>query len=569
MVVTRLAVLALLAACNNNSGEVPLPAAAERVFLNAAVYTVDAERSWAEAVAIADGKIRFVGSDDEVAALIGPDTVVTDLGGQMLLPGFHDSHAHVLDGVMAQDECDLLRLETAADVLLKLQECKSLPGIGAERWIYGGGWGEWLYADANPNKDVLDAIFPDRPVYLESSYGHAGWVNSKALEIAGIDAATEDPPAGIIERDPDSGEPSGTLREAAANLVEQYVPELSVEQRTAKASAGARFANRWGITALIEPGMDEASVIPVRIAAAQGMLPMRVRVSLSPLDLRPEPLDESVFEFLQQRDQWRARNVDVDSVKVYLDGVIEYGTSPLLEPYADARYGSGEFFLTQEWVNELFTRLDAMGLQVHVHAIGDAAIRQALNGFEAMREANGMSDNRHHIVHLQLIHEDDRPRFAKLNVTATFQHLWSYPDPAAIELDVPMLGKERTWQMYPVASIKASGGRIAAGSDYWVTDIDPLLAIEVGVTRQDPFTNEGPVLNESERVDLDTMIEAFTINGAYLMNLEHKQGSIEVGKRADLVVLDRNLFDIPASEISEASVTMTIFDGRTVYERSP
>jgi predicted amidohydrolase YtcJ len=254
-------------------------------------------------------------------------------------------------------------------------------------------------------------------------------------------------------------------------------------------------------------------------------------------------------------------------VKVYMDGVIEYGTSPLLEPYADEDYGSGDFFYEQEDVNRYFQRFDEMGLQIHVHAIGDAAIRRALDGFEAMRTANGMSDNRHQIVHLQLIHEDDRPRFGELNIGAVFQSLWAYPDPAAMELDMPMLGKERTWQMYPLASVQAAGGRLVGGSDYWVTDIDPLLAIETAITRQDPWTNEGLVLNADESVDLASMIAAYTINGAYQMKLDGKQGSIEVGKRADLVVLDRNLFEIPASEISDANVTATIFDGRTVYQK--
>jgi predicted amidohydrolase YtcJ len=177
-----------------------------------------------------------------------------------------------------------------------------------------------------------------------------------------------------------------------------------------------------------------------------------------------------------------------------------------------------------------------------------------------------MSDNRHQIVHLQLIHEDDRPRFGELNVGAVFQSLWAYPDPAAMELDIPMLGKERTWQMYPIASVQESGGRIVGGSDYFVTDLNPLLAIETAMTRQNPWTNEGEVLNEDEGVDLATMLDAYTINGAYQMKLDDVQGSIEVGKRADFVILDRNLFEIPASEISDARVVMTVFDGRTVYE---
>jgi hypothetical protein len=185
-----------------------------------------------------------------------------------------------------------------------------------------------------------------------------------------------------------------------------------------------------------------------------------------------------------------------------------------------------------------------------------------------MREKNGISGNRHHMTHLQLIHEDDLSRFAAMDIGATFQTLWAYPDPAAIELDIPMIGKKRTYEMYPLGGIQRTGGRIVGGSDYFVTSMNPLLAMEVGITRQDPNSNDGPVLDESERVDLETMIAAYTINGAYTMKLEDKQGSIEVGKRADLVVLNRNLFDIDPYEISDAYVTMTIFDGRILYQRT-
>ena len=350
-------------------------------------------------------------------------------------------------------------------------------------------------------------------------------------------------------------------------LVKNHLPPLSLEQRMQRVRAGIELAHSYGITSVIEPGVDGESLEPITTLSDQDELNMRVVASVSPINWQPGVFDEGVFAFLEQREQWRRPNIDVDSVKIYMDGVIEYGTSPLLEPYADTDYGYGEFFYEQDQVNEYFTRFDAMGLQVHVHAIGDAAIRRALNGFESMREANGMSDNRHHIVHLQLIHEDDVPRFGELNVTATFQSLWAYPDLAAMELDVPMLGEERTWQMYPIASVHNSGGRIAGGSDFWVTDMNPLQAIEVAVTRQDPHTNEGPILNADEAMDLATMIEAYTINGAYLMKLDGVQGSIEVSKRADFVVLDRNLFDIPSHEINEAQVTLTIFDGRTVYQR--
>jgi len=555
----------LLVGCSPSSRE-PDVDAADRVFLNGAIYTVDADRSWAEAVAVKDGSIVYVGDNNEAGRYIDDETEVTDLRQQMMLPGFHDSHIHIMIGIMASDECSVLRLETAAEVAARLEECTALTGIGDNGWIVGGGWGEWLWPEANPQKGLLDALFPNQPVYLESSFGHAAWVNSEAMDIAGLDDDTPDPPAGVIERDPETGEPSGTLRDAAMLLVKNKLPPMTLEQKIDRVRAGMALAHSVGITAVIEPGLDANLLEPILNLADAGELDMRVLASLSPINWQPGVFDDGVFEFLEGREQWRRDNLDVDSVKIYMDGVIEYGTSPLLEPYADEDYGSGEFFYTQEDVNRYMTRFDAMGLQIHVHAIGDAAIRRALDGFEAMRSTNGMSDNRHQIVHLQLIHEDDRPRFGQLGVAAVFQSLWAYPDPAAMELDIPMLGKERTWQMYPIRSVQEAGGRIVGGSDYFVTDLNPLHAIEAAITRQDPYSNAGPVLNEDERVDLATMIDAYTISGAYQMGLDEEQGSIEVGKRADFVVLDRNLFELPSSEINEAQVTMTIFDGRAVYE---
>lgn len=555
-------VLTLVAACE------PAEEPADRVFLNGAVYTVDSDRAWAQAVAVADGRITFVGSTESARALIGEHTEVSDLEGQMLLPGFHDSHAHVLIGVYTAGNCDLLRVPTIEEVEAVLRRCTALQGFGDDQWIIGGGWGEWLFEDAAPRKELLDDLFPDRPVYLESSFGHSAWVNSRALELAGIHRETVVGDDGVIVRHPETGEAAGALHDSAMLLVKEVLPRMTPAYQLESVLAGIDMLHEYGITAIIEPGVDEGIIEPLIQLADAGEFAVRALVSLSPIGWNAGVFDDGIYEFVAQRDQWRRPNLDVDSVKIYLDGVIEVGTSPLLEPYLVEEWGTGPFFHTQERVNEYFTRLDAMGLQVHVHAIGDAAIRQALDGFEFMRQKNGPSDNRHHITHLQLIHPDDRPRFGELGIGATFQSLWAYPDDAAMELDVPILGEERAWQMYPIRSVHESGGRINGASDYWVTDVDPLLAIEAAVTRQDPWTNEGPVLNADERVGLATMIEAYTINGAYTMSLDNEQGSIEVGKRADLVVLDRNLFEIDPYEISDARVTMTVFDGRTVY-RSP
>ncbi|MCH9693410.1 MAG: amidohydrolase [Gammaproteobacteria bacterium] len=569
MTTVRIFGFASLLLCIGSCGKAPIPSvaeAADRVFVNGAVYTVDEQRSWATAVAVSGGRIVFVGNDENAVAYVGDGTELVDLDGQMVLPGFHDSHVHILTEVMTDDECDLLRIPTEKEVAKKLQACTQAAGHGDELWITGGGWGEWLWPDANPQKGLLDLLYPERPVYLVSSFGHAAWVNSKALEIAGIDANTEDPEAGIIERDPETGEPSGTLRETAMAMVSARIPPMTLEQRKKRVHAGIALSHAVGITAVIEPGVGPEHIDQMLAVSDDGDFNIRALASLSPIGWHAGVFGDEVFEFIAGREQWRRPNLDVDSVKIYMDGVIEYGTSPLLEPYEDSQYGSGEYFYEQEAVNEYFTKLDKLGVQVHVHAIGDAAIRRALDGFAAMREANGMSDNRHQIVHLQLIHPDDRPRFGELGVAAVFQSLWAYPDPAAMELDIPMLGEERTYQMYPIRSVQQAGGRIVGGSDYFVTDLNPLLAIETAITRQNPWSNDGGILNAEEAVDLETMIAAYTINGAYQMGLENEQGSIEVGKRADLVVLDRNLFEIPSSEISDANVIATIFDGKTVYE---
>ncbi|MFC1795999.1 amidohydrolase [Pseudomonadota bacterium] len=562
-----LATFIILAACENSAQETSATdVVADRVFINGAVYSVDADRSWVEAVAVTDGRIIATGSNLAIGGLIGDNTRVTDLQGQMLLPGFHDSHTHLLIGVAGDKECDLMRLPDVEAIRSRLRECQDLTGSGPDKWITGGGWAEWLWQDGNPDKSLLDEFFPNRPVYLESSYGHSALVNTRALTLAGISDDTENPDDGVIMRDSASGEVSGTLRDGAMLLVKNLIPEEPMEYRQERVSAAIDYAHSFGITALIEPGLDEHLLEPVIRVADEGKLTLRTKVSLSPIAWHPGVFDESVFEFLEKRSQWQRDDLDVDSVKIYMDGVIESGTGALLEPYINEDFGLGPRFYSQQDLNRYMIRFEQMGLQIHVHAIGDAGVRMALDGYEAARKTNGDTGLRHHIVHLQLIDDADAPRFGQLNVSATFQSLWAWPDPSVTELDVPILGKKRAWSMYPIGTVHRAGGRIVGGSDYFVTDLDPLLAIETAITRQDPINNTGPVLDASERVDLATMIAAYTINGAYLMSLDDKQGSIEVGKRADFVVLDKNLFEIPSSAISDTRVVMTIFNGEDVYQ---
>ena len=255
------------------------------------------------------------------------------------------------------------------------------------------------------------------------------------------------------------------------------------------------------------------------------------------------------------------------SVKVFVDGVIENGTAPLLEPYHDESVQSLDLFFPTDKLQAYFTSLDRQGISIHVHAIGDRGIKQALDAFAGMRRANGMSDNRHLMTHLQLIDKVDIPRFQRLNIIASFATLWAYPEEYNLEIYPPLIGAERVERFYPVASVAGTGARVAIGSDWSVEDMNPFLAIEVAITRQDPITDSGSILNPNERIDLVFVLEAYTKHVAYAMKLEDQIGSIEPGKFADLVVLDRNLFAIPVQQISQTQVLMTLFNGRQVFVR--
>ncbi len=557
----------LLAGCEQpnqgDAAEIP----AHHVFLNGGVYTVNAEQPWADAVAVRGDEIIYVGPKTGAEALIGPDTQVHDLTGRMLLPGFHDSHVHLHDGATLKFGCNLTDLTTIDGIIAKLNECAAEPGVGDQRWILDGNWYREPFPGGVPNKALLDEIFPDRPVALWGADGHSLWVNSKALLLAEIDDDTEDPPLGEIVRDPDTGKATGVLNEYAMEIVNDIVPQLSLDESVAVLRTGMKLAHEVGITSIIEPGMAHDMIQPYVELSRSGDLTLRTIVSMSPIGFTPGAFGPEVFDLIARREQYRGPNLNPDSIKFYMDGVLENGTALLLDPYIDEEFDRSEQYYSQESLNDYFTRIDREGLQIHVHAIGDLATRMALDAFEAAHAANGDTDNRHQIVHLQLIHPDDIPRFGELNIGATFQALWAYPDYWIMELNLPEVGPERVQRMYPIASLQRTGGRIVGGSDWYVSSLNPLDAIEVAVRRQNPDAEDGDILNADERVDLATMIAAYTINGAYIHNQDDLVGSIEVGKKADLILLDRNLFDLPAQQINEAKVLMTLFDGAVVYQQ--
>ncbi|HJS74526.1 MAG TPA: amidohydrolase, partial [Vicinamibacteria bacterium] len=414
---------------------------------------------------------------------------------------------------------------------------------------------------ANPNRLDLDRLSPDQPAYLSSADGHSAWVNSRALDIAGIDATTPDPPNGRIERDSRSGEPTGTLRESAAALVSKHLPALDLEDYAEGLARALRMANGFGITSLIEASADERTLEAYAALARTQELTARVRISL----IVDESRDEGQVDGLvAMRDRYQAAGLRADAAKIFADGVIESGTAALLEPYIDVP-SRGELNFAPEILDRIVARLDKEGFQIHFHAIGDRAIRASLDAFEKAQAANGPRDSRHHIAHIELFDPDDIPRFAKLGVVANFQPLWAFADTYITDLTEPQLGPERSRWLYPIGSLAKSGAILAAGSDWSVSSMNPLDGIQVAVTRRDISAPEGPAWIPEELVDIDTILAAYTRGGAYLQHQENETGSLEVGKSADLLVLEENLFEIPKTEIHGVKVLLTLLEGKEIF----
>lgn len=548
-----LAVAALLPGCG------PAPQPADLILSAGRVYTLDESEPWAEAVAIRGGRIAAVGSDEEVLSRFRGQ--VFELGGRMVLPGFHDAHVHPTFGGIQLMQCDLSGSASAAALTALVGACDAALPDGD--WLVGGGWELSLFPDANPSKDLLDAINADRPIFLRGADGHSSWANSKALALAGIDAETPNPPHGIIERD-ENGAPSGTLRESAQGLVEAIVPPLTAEDRLEATRQAVALANQFGITSMIDAATSTDEWMAWQGLEAAGGLTARVVLSIpvsSPLTWTP---DESL---IRTEDRSSGQRLRRDAAKLFVDGVLEGETAALLEPYLGEGGGTGMLILPADELAARVVALDAQGVQAHFHAIGDRAVRVALDAVEQAIERNGPSDNRHHISHLQLIDPADYPRFAALGVTANFQPLWAYPDGYVTDINLPAIGAERVEGMYPVGSLERAGARIAAGSDWSVSSLNPLPAIETALTRQDATGEIEGTLNANEAVSLDAMLRAYTANGAWLMHQEDETGVIKPGMAADLVVLEKDLFSIAAEEIGEVAVTMTLFEGAIVYRR--
>jgi predicted amidohydrolase YtcJ len=544
---------------------------ADLALINGIVYRVDAVGSWAQAVAIRHGRIVAVGSDADVRPTAGPRTEVIDLAGRMVLPGFQDAHVHALGGGLDRLRVDLSGLHTLEDYARTIRTYADLhPDVP---WILGGGWSMDVFPGGTPACEQLDRVVPDRPAFLSNRDNHAAWVNTRALELAGVSAAA-DPADGRIERLAD-GSPQGTLHEGAMTLVRRLAPEATPEELERALLLAQAYLHSLGITAWQEAIVGEYPTFPngrdaYPALAGRGQLTGRV---VGALWLERGRGVEQVDELIEHRAATSVGSYRATSVKVMLDGVCENLTAATAEPYLDGQGaptdGSGLEYFDPETLREIVVRLDAEGFQVHIHVIGDRACRDALDAIETARRTNGWTDTRHHLAHVQLVHPDDIGRFRELGVTANAQMLWAAHDRQMDELTIPFLGPDRAGWQYPFGSLVAAGATLCAGSDWPVSTPDPLQEMHVGIHRTPPprypygVSSDEPFLPE-QRLPLATAIRAFTMGSAYVNHLDRVTGSIEVGKLADLVVLSDDLFALGSP--AEARVLLTLVGGEKVYE---
>ena len=552
--------VALASSCSKPEAPDTSPGA-DSVYRNGMVYTVDANRSWAQAIAITDGRITYVGSDDDANQHIGSNTTVVDLGGRMILPAFQDIHIHPISGGIEASACDLNGLGGLAEYRSTIGEYVAAnPDVP---WILGGGWSMAVFGPGGaPSRTILDELVPDRPVYLSSADGHTGWANSRALQIAGVTRDTPDPVDGRIDRDPETGELIGSLQEGAMRLVTRHIPPTTLEGRMAGLRYARNMLHRYGITSITDASVGAEALEAYEALDQRGELNLRVITSL----WWDREGDESQIPILiEQREKYTKGNIRATTVKIMQDGVLENYTGAMLEPYLLGGGTRGIPMVEPEFLKQVVTLLDAEGFQVHFHAIGDGAIRQSLDAVEEALLENGALGHRHHISHLQVIHPDDIARFAELSVIANFQPLWAAYDDYIKQLNIPAIGEERTSWMYPIQSVKDTGGMVAFGSDWSVSTANPFYQMETAITRMDSNDYSIEPFIPEEAINIETAIDAFTINAAFVNKHEDVTGSIETGKYADLIVLDQNLMDIDARAISDTQVLLTLFAGEPVH----
>ena len=547
---------------------------ADVLFTGGALFAGTGAPLAGHALAVADGRILALVPADSAAEYIGADTRVVELNGALLAPGFQDAHVHPIGAGLEMLQCDLSASEDAQDSVARVA-AYAAANPEAE-WILGGGWSMDHFAGGAPSRVLLDAAVPDRPVILASRDHHSAWANTAAIKAAGLDASTPDPADGRIEREAD-GYPQGTFHEGAEHLFASVRPAVSDEQAYAGLMKAQEELLAVGITgwqdAWVGKGMSGISDIDAvyRKAAAAGDLSVHVRGAQ--WWERDRGL-EQIPEMVARRDSAAAQGTGPayvpGTVKIMVDGVAENHTAAMLTPYHDhsghTTDNAGLSFVDPQLLQEAVTQLDAAGFQVHYHALGDRAVREALDAIEAARTANGPSKNRHHLAHLQMVDAADTGRFVALDATANLQALWACHEDQLDELTLPFLREGAELRHYPFGELVEKGAPLAAGSDWPVSSADPLQALHVAVNRAYPESEFGPLGGASQSLDVATFLAAYTSGTARINHRDADTGTLAEGYLADLVVIEPNPFELDAADLHTAAGTSTWLAGTPVFQ---
>lgn len=533
------------------------------------IYTVDKNKTVAEAMAIKDGLITYVGDLAGVEEFVGDATEVIELDGGMAMPGFFEGHAHGHQGGIGMLYEVALYEDTSMEEYAASIKAfvKENPDI---KFLKGGGWLNGYAPTGGPTKDVLDEISKDIPIALDSGDHHSLWVNSKTMELAGVTKDTPDVPGGVIERDPVTKEPTGTFRETARELLDGVIPDYTVEQYKEGIMAYQDMVIEFGMTSYFEPmvnlGGSKNLLTAYTELDEENALKMKVYGGYM-LMAEQDPL-AAIDDAVAFKEDNKGGNFEITAFKILVDGVVEGETAYLLEDYSSRPGFKSDPLWPQDLLNQVCEKADKAGMQIHTHAIGDAAVRMTVDAYEYVAEKTGKTDSRHAITHLQIVDPAEIKRMEELNIVASVNPYWFCKEPAYFyELEVPFLGEERANKEYPMKSFFDAGVVVASASDFPVTMPSmPLDAIQKGVTRTSLDGDAETLQNPDERITIEQMLESITINCAYQNFAEDVTGSLEVGKEADIVILDKNLLEIEPSKIIDTKILRTISQGKTVFK---
>jgi predicted amidohydrolase YtcJ len=523
------------------------------------------------ALAIAGDRILKTGSDSEVRALAGPGTTVLDAGGSLVVPGFNDAHVHFLMGARNLHNLELSGETSVEGIRQRIAEfARSHPD---REWLLGRGWFYAVFPGGMPDRALLDSVVPDRPVAIEAYDSHTTWVNSAALGRLGITNDTPNPPRGEIQRDK-TGRATGILKEAAMELVDRALPPRTLSQNVESLAAAARLAFSHGLTSVQEAGAGPEQFEIYRALRASGGPMVRIRLGqrmepgLTTADWERRLADCEALALPHRNDPWISAGI----VKAFADGVIESGTAVMLAPYEGLTAVQPGSLGYPQWepgeLAEAVRVADHRGWQVQVHAIGDGAVRLALNAYERAAATNGPRDRRHRIEHIETIDAADIPRFAALGVVASMQPYHADPEPAQLDLYRSKIGPERASRGWPWNSIRRARGRLAFGSDWPIVSFDPFLGLNSAINRATRDGRPAGGWLPGERLSLQDALAGYTSGSAWAAHEDGIKGTLEPGMLADVVVLDRDLFTAPPSEIVAASVQTTILGGQVVYDKN-